>query len=267
MRISIIIINYKTALLLKDCLESIKQFYDKDNIEIIIVDNSPPELLRQFSETTFSEVRLVENYDNPGFGRANNQAAKMATGEILFFLNPDTLIKENIFQKIINIFEKDPRVGIVAPQLILPDLQLQPWAYGHEEGFWKLIKNKFEKNQLNRGQDDLPFEVDWVSGAALAIRRDVFNKIDGFDKNFFMYFEDRDLCYRVKKMGYKIIVLPEIKVIHFGGKSLTKNRERKKIYYQAQNYYWKKHCGYLKSIFLRFIRWPYKIYRLIREDN
>lgn len=267
MSLSIIMINYNTKDLLINCLNSIFNNFKNNSYEVIVVDNASSDGSAEFIKNSLPSIFLIENEENKGFGQANNQAAKISTGDILFFLNPDTLIKENIFQKIIDIFEKNPSIGIVAPRLILPDGQLQPWAYGYEEGPLELIRNKFKKAPLNYKQNDLPFEADWVSGAALAIKRDVFNKIEGFDTNFFMYFEDRDLCYRVKKIGYKILVLPEIKVIHFGGKSLTKNKERKKIYYQAQNYYWKKHYGYLKSIFWRLVRWPYKIYRLIKEDN
>ncbi|MFA6392440.1 MAG: glycosyltransferase family 2 protein, partial [Patescibacteria group bacterium] len=212
MTISIIIINYKTTLLLQKCLESIKQIYDKNIAEIIVVDNSPSDDLGQFLEAEFSNTSFLKNDDNHGFGQANNQAAKIAQGDILFFLNPDTLIQENIFQKIINAFEQDPKIGIVAPQLILPDNSFQPWAYGKEGGILEIIKNKFFTQSTKQPSNQLT-NTDWVSGAAMAIRRDIFEKVNGFDEKFFMYFEDIDLCLRTKKLGYKIAVLPDAKII------------------------------------------------------
>jgi GT2 family glycosyltransferase len=260
MDLSIIIVNYNTENWLKGCLESIFRYFRDVNLEIIIVDNSSVDESVKFIRENFPQIKLIQNKKNSGFGAANNQGAKIAQGEILFFLNPDTLIKENIFQKIIETFKKDSKIGIIAPQLILPDNSPQPWAYGKEQGIWQLIKSKIYKTftQLPKYPTAQSSGVDWVSGAALAIRRDIFEKIGGFDEKFFMYFEDRDLCQRVRKIGYKVIVLPEIKVIHFGGRSLAEDKQRKKLYYQSQNYYWQKHYGWFKSILMRLIRWPYK---------
>jgi len=262
MDISVIIVNYNTSRVFKNCLNSIWKYKNDYQLEVIVVDNNSFDDSVVMIRKDFPEVKLLINHENQGFARANNLAARIADSEILFFLNPDTLIQENIFQKIIEIFEANPRVGIVAPQLVVPDSSPQPWAYGKEEGLWQLVKNKFKNNLPTYQLTNLLTKADWVSGAALIVRRDVFEKVGGFDENFFMYFEDRDLCYRVRQLGYKIIVLPEIKVVHFGGKSLTKNKERKKLYYQSQSYYWRKHYGLAVSLLLRLIRWPYKFYIL-----
>ena len=207
---------------------------------------------------------MIASKDNLGFGKANNRGSKIAKGDILLFLNPDTIIEKNIFFKLIDIFSKDKNIGIVSPQLILPDHSQQLWAYGEEDKFCDLIKSKIFSNPgaIAKNIFGNQMEVGWVSGAALSIRKDVFKKIKGFDENFFMYFEDRDLCYKVKELGYKVVVNNEIKVIHFGGKTPIFNRDRKKIYYQAQNYYWRKHYGLWSSGLMRFIRWPYKFFVL-----
>lgn len=257
--VSIIIINYKTSDLLVGCLKSLLKYCQELNFETIVIDNNSKDSSLETIKINFPQVKLIRNKKNAGFAWANNQGAKIAQGKILFFLNPDTLIKENIFQKISKIFKQDPEVGIVAPRLVLPNGQSQLYAYGRKQTLSDLIFSKF-RTPLDTKSRIL--YVDWVSGAALAIRPSIFKKIGGFDEKFFMYFEDRDLCHRTKELGYKVVVLADIKVVHFGGRSLEKNKERKKLYYQSQNYYWAKHYGYLSLILMRLIRWPYKFYIL-----
>ncbi|MBL7141888.1 glycosyltransferase family 2 protein [Patescibacteria group bacterium] len=266
MDFSIIIVSYNTKDFLRKCLFSVSQQLI-DLSKVIVVDNYSADRTSAMIKKDFPLVRLIINKKNVGFAAACNQGAKIAQAEILFFLNPDTLIQENIFPKIIKAFARDSKVGIVAPRLVLPDGLPQPWAYGEEQGLWRLVKNKFcpvstqsPGNQSPSTQ--VPKYPAWVSGAALFIRRDVFKKVGGFDENFFMYFEDRDLCWRVRSAGCKIAVLLDTKVVHFGGRSLTANRSRKRLYYQSQNYYWRKHYGLFKALLMRLIRWPYKFFIL-----
>ena len=133
--------------------------------------------------------------------------------------------------------------------------------------FWQLVKNKFYPVSVSSFKSPGNQSLMWVSGAAMAIRREIFEETGGFDEKFFMYFEDKDLCYRVKELEYKIVINNEIKVIHFGGKSLKENKERKKLYYKSQNYYWRKHYSLGSFILMLFIRWPYKFYNLHMKIN
>jgi hypothetical protein len=111
-----------------------------------------------------------------------------------------------------------------------------------------------------------PREVDWVTGAALMIQKKLFEKIKGFDTKFFMYFEDQDLCLRVKSLGFGVWVLPKAKIIHLGGKSLKFDRERKKRYYQSQGYFFKKHFGSFQLSVIRIISLPLKFFELRRKN-
>jgi len=249
--LSIIIVGFNTKCFLEKCLESIFRQRVNGNLEVIVVDNGSRDNSCEMIKNIFFKVKLIENKENLGFGKANNQGAKIARGDYLFFLNPDTLIKDNVFLKIIEAFKNDSQAGVVSPLLVLENGEIQSWAYGQEENLSQLIKRKIKKDSSKT--------IDWVSGAAFAIRADIFRKIGGFDENFFAYFEDRDLCLQVKKNGYKIVVLPEVKVIHFGGKSLASDKKRKKLYYQSQNYFWRKHYGLIKSLLMRFFRLPYVI--------
>jgi len=262
MILSIIIVSYNTKEFLGDCLKSVFQNQGNLDLDIIVVDNASVDGSVEYLRKYFPQVRLIASKDNLGFGKANNRGAKIAKGDILLFLNPDTIIEKNIFSKLVDIFSKDKNIGIVSPRLILPNHSEQLWAYGEEENFWQLIKKKFYPVSALNSQFPSTQFLTWVSGAALSIRKNIFEKIKGFDENFFMYFEDRDLCYRTKDLGYKIVVNDEIQIIHFGGKTPIFNKDRKKIYYKAQNYYWHKHYGFLNSLLMRFVRWPYKFYIL-----
>ncbi|MDD4996226.1 MAG: glycosyltransferase family 2 protein [Patescibacteria group bacterium] len=231
MNISLIIVNYNAKKSLQNCLNSLRPYWSYLK-EVIVIDNHSSDDSATMIKNNFSEIKLLINNKNFGFGAANNQGAKIAQGETLFFLNPDTLIQEDIFNPVVKVFLEDKKLGVVAPQLVLPDGRPQPWASGK----------------------------DWLSGAALFVRKKVFERLGGFDENFFMYFEDRDFCRRAKKIGYGMKILSEIKVIHFGGQSLPDNKTRKRLYYQAQSYYWQKHYGWFISLFLGLVRWLYLIF-------
>lgn len=230
MDVSVIIVNYNNSQVLKNCLTAFSKYkpYLK---EVIVIDNDSSDDSVVMIRNNFPEIKLLINQENQGFARASNLAAAAGQGELLFFLNPDTLIQEDIFKPVIGAFEKNNQLAVLAPKLVLPDGREQPWASGR----------------------------DWVSGAALFIRKNIFEKTRGFDENFFMYFEDRDFCRRVKKIGWEIKVMPEIKVVHLGGQSWPDKKSGKRIYYQSQSYYWRKKYGLLISLFLRMVRWPYKI--------
>ena len=256
MDFSIIIVNYNTKNLLKNCLDSIFNNFNKDDFEVIVVDNNSNdksiEMLKRYGDI----IKVVENQKNFGFGKANNIGTKVAQGEYLFFLNSDTIIHSNILSKINSEFESDNSVGIVSPKLILNNGKQQEHAYGKFPNLLNIIVAKFKKQKFSNHKN---FEVDWVSGAALIVRKNIFKEVKGFDNKFFMYFEDIDLCKKVKRLNYKIVVLNKVKILHLGGKSIKKTGIRKRYYHHSQNYYFKKNFGIFMMILLKIIRWPYKL--------
>jgi len=250
MDFSFIIVNFKTKKLTVGCLDSIIKNCRGD-FEIIVVDNNSGDGSVDFLQERFgAKIKIIANRENLGFGRANNQAAKIARGRRLFFLNSDALVEENIIPPLKVCFG-DLRVGIAAPKLILRDGSPQKYASGKFPGFFQLLIGKVR-------QKDRTSEFDWVSGAALAIGKELFEKVGGFDENYFMYFEDIDLCWRVKAEGYGIVLADNARIIHFGGKSLGKKQERKGFYYQSQDYFYRQHYGLAATLFLRFLRFFYK---------
>ena len=256
MKFSIVIINYRTPDLTIQCLDSIFRFCKALEFEIILIDNgSGDDSLGRFENRFSGRIKLIENSVNLGFAKANNQGARLASGEIIFFLNSDTLLLDNVLSRLKDFFDSNSNIGISSPELFLDHVTPQSKAYGL---FPKLSDLILKNMQVQKEASDRD-HIDWVSGAALAIRKDVFDKIGGWDENYFMYMEDTDLCWQTKRLGYRVDLCPQAKIIHLGGKSLNNDKQRRKYYFKSQNYFFKKHYGLLISLVMRIIRYPYKI--------
>ena len=251
---SIIIVNHNTREILKNCLNSIISNTKDINYEIIVIDNNSQDGSPEFIKKTFSEVRLIKNKENSGFGKANNLGASVTKGEYLFFLNSDTIIKDNSLNKLFFCAKKNKELGMIAPELLLKNGEKQEGAYGAEPTLSTLVFGKLTNSK----------RIDWLSGAALLIRKSLFEKIQGFDENFFMYFEDVDLSLRVRKLGYGLAICDEAKIVHLVGRSIKISQDRKRIYYASQNYFYKKHYGFLKYLIMKIIRFPYKLTKNIK---
>lgn len=259
---SIIIVNFNTKSLTKNCLDSIFFNCLESDFEIIAVDNNSQDGSIEMLKKDFGDkIKLIANSKNIGFGSANNQAAKIAQGEYLFFLNSDTVVKSDILSPIKQFLSNNKEVGIISPKLLLEDGSEQERAYGEFPNLFNVVAEKFKNQKI---EEIKPFEVDWVSGAALIIRKDIFCEINGFDEKFFMYFEDIDLCKRVKDLGFKAVVYPAAPIAHLCGKSIKKFNKRKEYYYKSQDYFYKKHYGKLKMNLMKLMRLPCKIFNLNR---
>lgn len=249
MDLSIIIINYKSFPLTKQCLDSLLSTKIKLNYEILVVDNnSNDQSFEKLSLYFSNKVILIKSDSNLGFARGNNLASKSAKGEVILFLNNDTIVNNDIFSSAIKLLRSDQRLALISPIIITPDNKEQDNYFGHFPNLGNTIFKKKTKS------------IEWLSGCCLFIKRNIFQELNGFDENFFLYFEDVDLCLRSYSFGYKLQVDNESKIIHLGGKSLESKRVRKKHYYKSQNYYFKKHFGKTKEIIMRLLRVPKKMY-------
>lgn len=251
MDISFIIVNYRSRHHLDKCLSSIKESARNLPHEIIVVNNDVQPLVLDGSA---SDAIVINNDRNSGFGCASNLGARSAKGEFIFFLNPDTEIRFSSLGDLTEALEEND-VAIAAPLLILPDGSTQPWNAGNEITFWSVLKNNL---RLSSGKKNWTKNekktVDWVSGAAFAIKKTVFDNIGGFDENYFMYFEDVDLCRRLRMSGKQILLLPKLKVLHLGGESAQDNLTKKNQYYKSQDFYFEKHFGKKTAFFLKHLR-------------
>lgn len=253
---SIIIINYKTPQLTSDCIQSLLKVIPSDS-EIIVVDNGSEDDSLQIIENTFgSTIKLISGERNLGFAGGNNLGAKAASGHYLIFLNSDTIIENDFITPCIKILEENQHIGIIAPRLKLADGNFQKAAYGRFPALWKLLTQQ-TKRELALSDGDYT-EVDWVSGCALIIPRELFDKIGGWDENFFLYYEDVDLCRRVHEAGFTCAIAHEADIIHLGGRSAD-NNSIKQYYYRSQDYYFKKHYGMIISLLIKLFRLPYRL--------
>jgi len=260
MKLSFIIINYRSREYLEKCISSVFECVQNVGFEIIVVNNDLEKLKcnekRSDANNKFkNNLKIIEVNENIGFGRGCNVGAKEAKGEILCFLNPDTEIVSKSIDNILKEFESNKEVGVIGSKIIEKNGKVQDWIVGGELTLGKIIKNNIgiisDKKIWNSKEKQ---DVDWVTGAVLFIRKNLFEKIDGFDKNFFMYFEDIDLCKRVRLEKYKIIYFPNFIVQHLGGGSVKSRKMQKKEYYKSQDYYFEKWFGKKTKNILRFLR-------------
>ncbi len=252
--LSIIIVNYNVKEFLENALISIKKAIEGINAEIFVVDNASEDGSVEMIKQKFPEVKLIENDRNLGFAKANNQALKLAQGKYILLINPDTVVQEDTFKVLISFLESNPDCGMVGCKILNPDGTLQlacrrsfptPWvALTKMIGLSSLFpKSKiFARYNLTYLDTEQVTEVDAVSGSFMMIRREVYEQVGGLDEDFFMYGEDIDWCYRIKKAGWKIYYVPYTQIIHFKGESTKRsNIDEIRIFYDAMKIFVKKH--------------------------
>jgi GT2 family glycosyltransferase len=257
--VSIILVNYNSAAIIKDCLQSLRQFNQTIPSEVIVVDNASQDRSPEIIAEYFPEVILLREVINHGFGKGNNIGAGVAQGEFILFLNPDTIATCDFLPSLLEVMEQDSQVGIVAPQLVNRDgtLQISTSPAISVQGEYLAQKRS---HQYRRGKNLKKItqalahqqEVDIVVGAALLIRRRLFDQLRGFDENFFMYFEESDLCQRSQYLGWRIIYYPHVSLIHLHGESTKKIPDRMVLEYRrSQIYYYQKHRPLWEQKFLQ----------------
>jgi len=270
MLFSVIIINYKTPKLTDNCLDGLfalgeKNSFWPNNLEVIVIDNASADGSAESLKTKYGEkIKLIANQKNLGFAGANNQGAAIAQGDFLFFLNSDTIISTDVLSDCLQLFRQDDSLGIISPRLLLPDGSYQKAAFGNFPKLKKLIFKRQQKN-LEPKPDSSYLAVDWVSGCALMIKRKAFKTLNGWDEQFFLYFEDVDLCRRAWQNQYRVAVCLSANLVHLGGQSLAPSLAKRLVYYRSQDYYFRKHHGRTQAALLKILRLPYIIFLFCQE--
>ncbi len=235
MKLSVIIVNYNVKYFLEVCLHSVLRAAHGFEAEVIVVDNNSTDGSMQMVAEKFPTVIRIENKDNAGFGKANNQGVAIAKGEYILFLNPDTVMPEDFFTKTIGYMDAHPETGSIGPKLLDGKGQFAPdgkksfpslsVAIFKTTGINKVFSKSpyFNKYYAVHIGDDETAAVDVLSGCCMMVRTGVLPKIGGaFDEDYFMYCEDVDLSYRIQKAGYQNIYFPEATLIHYKGESTRK---------------------------------------------
>lgn len=252
--LTVITVTYNSKSLIEDYIVSLSKNLPKSS-EVIIVDSGSTdetaervkELITKHNLKNFHQINKDENI---GFGKAGNIASREAKGEYLFFLNPDTKVKPGSIEQLLNFIKADDQVGIAAPRLIEPNGQIQksvrrlPTVTGAVADYFFGVNNAYREYFP---VTETPVEVESVVGAAILIRKDLFIKLGGFDNKYFMYFEDIDLCRKVRRENLKIVYLPQAEVIHQVGGSFS---EKKNEWLNESSI---KYHGALKALLLYII--------------
>jgi GT2 family glycosyltransferase len=259
MNISIIIVSYNTKALLKQCLISVFEKTQGVNFEVIVVDNASQDGSQQMVQKGFPNVTLIESPANIGFGRANNLGAKYAQGKYLFFLNPDTILLNNAVKILAEFLDNNPKVGIcggnlfdenrnptLSYKMFLPSIL---WEL-NELSLDLLAKLLYGENRFFNHTCQVKEVGGYITGADIMISRSLFDQLSGFDPDFFVYFEETELSFRVKKAGYKIYSVPQAEIIHLEGQTFSENWNRKaRLFSESRKIYYKKnHTRFISLI-------------------
>ena len=237
MDVSVIIVNYNTKSLTVDCIRSVYASETHYSYEVIVVDNASSDGSVEEIRNSLPDVRIIDNKENVGFGRANNQAAEVAAGRYLYILNSDTKIEKDVIETVVMYGDTHGKAGVIGTRSVFPNGETQINFYRSptfisefvffafriiKSGKWFLFSlNKYKHYSLNE-----PFDVDVISGCSMFVKRAVYDEIGLFNENFFMYYEDAEFCYRVNKTELKCIYLPTVLIKHFHLGSAKEERKQ-----------------------------------------
>jgi GT2 family glycosyltransferase len=256
--VSIIIVSYNTSSLLRNCINSIYEQTVDVNFEIIVVDNDSKDGSCDMLKQDFKSVKLIENKQNLGFGKANNVGAKIAAGKYLFFLNSDIILLNNAVKVLFSFLEEHAEAKIAGGALYGADGQPNVSAGNFPSllqefsliGFAVLYKRYYKKHLSSSlvKSDKEPCTVDYISGADLMIEKKAFDELKGFDEDFFLYYEETEMSFRARKMGWLSYFVPDAKIVHLESASFS---SRSKIpYYRTSRKLFFKKCYGNNSLYL-----------------
>ncbi len=286
MSLSVIIVNYNVRPFLEGAMLSIFKALDGIDSEVFVVDNGSGDGSVPMVRQRFTQARLIENKENVGFARANNQALQKAQGEFVCLINPDTLVRADTFKVCLEYLQQHPDVGAVGCKILNSDGSLQlscrrsfpmPWvAFTKMVGLSRLFPKSrlFGRYNLTYLDPDKTAEVEALSGSFMMVRRQTIEEVGYLDEDFFMYGEDLDWCYRIGRAGWKIVYLPQTEIIHYKGQSAREAPfDTFRVFFSAMHLFVKKHFRKGWSFFPRwFIKlgiWVWEcfsfLFRLFRK--
>lgn len=267
MEVSVIIVNYNTKLVTKQCIDSIASLTHHIKYEIILVDNASTDGSTELFEND-SRITLIKSNKNLGFGKANNLGYAYSQGKYIFLLNSDTILLNNAIKLFYDKMEMFPKtIACIGTKLLSADGVSEGNSYNRFPSISSIrnsILNIFFSSLINRNRNNQQmnigkiFEVDFVTGADLFIRREVIEKCGLFDSDFFMYFEDSEMQYRYYKAGYKAMIISEPQIIHLesgstDGSSTIKSYNKSRIYFQGMLLYMRKRYTGFKYLISRLL--------------
>ncbi len=268
MQLSIIIVNYNVKFYLEQCLRSVINACSNLEAEILVVDNHSSDGSKDFFTGRFPKVRFFWKDNNPGFSRSNNEALKIARGEKVLFLNPDTVLPEDCLEKSLAFFNRQENIGALGVKMIDGSGNyLRESKRGFPTAFASFCKlsgltrlmprsRTFARYYLGHLPNDSSHEVDVISGAFMMVKKTVLDALQGFDEDYFMYAEDIDLSYRLQKAGLKNFYFAGTTIIHFKGESTIKqSKAYVRNFYGTMIVFVQKHfTGTARWVYTRFLQ-------------
>jgi GT2 family glycosyltransferase len=263
--VSIIVINWNTRDLLKDCLRSVYENSHHAAVEVIVVDNASTDGSIEMIENDFPDVKLIKNDHNAGFSRANNQAVEVSRGEFILFINSDVIVLADSIADMIRIMRNNAEIGALACQSLYTDKKtVQHDCRRFPTIMTALFDNTFlgrwfpENGVMKRYRfrdwafDDFS-EVDQPPMTCLLVRRTVVDAVGLLDEKLFLFFNDVDWCLRINKAGFKIFYMPDAQVVHYA--SMSVNRFSASYYYWHKDrfYFYRKHYGYHAVLLIKLV--------------
>lgn len=237
---------------MENCIASILANPLSTPFETWVVDNASTDGSPRMVREKYPQVHLVENSENVGFARANNQAIQRCAGEYILLLNPDTLVSSGALQTLVDFLDQHPEAGAAGARLVRPDGSLQISSHPQvtlSRELWRLfyldILSPYAMYPLTKWETNQPQEVDVVAGACLLLRKEVLEQVGYLDEDYFMYNEEVDLCCRIQRSGWHIYWVPTAEVVHFGGQSTQQVPTEMFLHlYHSYIKYFRKHYGW-----------------------
>ena len=263
MVLDIIYVNYNSTNHLIKSIETLFQWTQKKyDLNIVVVDNHSDDNAHRLTEH-FPEIQLIENNKNIGFGAAINQGLTYCHSEFVIFLNPDSLVTDGFIEESVGFMRRHETIGVIGPKVLDEDGTVQGSArafptpmtslFGRNSPITKIFPNNSitRANILtSRSDGESPMEVDWVSGACMVVRREAMQAVGSFDERFFLYWEDTDLCRRIRETGWKVLYYPRVTVIHYGGKSSNTRPVFANLHFHRSCY----------RLYNKYAVWPFSLF-------
>ena len=250
--LSVIVVTYNTREMTLECLRVLIDATQGMHSEVLLVDNASSDGTAGAIRETFPQVRIIVNERNAGFGAANNQAMKEARGDFLLLLNSDAFPKGDAIAVLMEFLRKNPCAGLVGPRVLNADGTLQVSCYPFPSPGFAWLENLWLSRGYSRWAHDSVRQVDFVIGACMLLRRQVYEEVGGFDERFFMYAEEADWQRRMQNIGWKTVFVPSACVTHLGGASGANEKATiNRHFFDSLDIYQRKHHGIAGWISLR----------------
>lgn len=253
--LSIILVCWNNKAYLDPCLKSLYDSGMKNTFDVVVVDNGSTDGSQQMLKEKYPDIKIIQNDENAGLGKASNQGIEATNGKYILLLNNDTIVNGSSFDVMVDFLDQNPEAGAVGGKLLNPDGTIQA-CYNY---FSTLKEEFFVATRLGElirpgypavmDADEIK-SVEWLGSACLMLRRATLDQVGSLDESYFIYGDEADLQYRLKKAGWKVYYLPDSTTIHFGGRSMDRWKRRKMVY-RGKMLFYEKNYGLFQAFLLR----------------